>query len=79
MVAARNRQGESMKLITRIYVVVSAILEARSGLSATTLKVGDEAPDFTLPDSDGTETKLSTFKGKRNVVLAFFKEALTGG
>ena len=68
-----------MKLITKIYVVVSAILEARSGLSATVLKVGDEAPEFTLPGSDGKETTLSTFRGKRNVVLAFFKEALTGG
>ena len=68
-----------MKLVTRLYVFVSGILEAGSDRSAPALKVGDEAPDFTLPGSDGKEAKLSSFKGKRNMVLAFFKEALTGG
>ena len=68
-----------MKLITKLYVVVTAILEARFGRSATTLKVGDEAPDFTLPGSDGKEARLSSFRGNRNVVLAFFKEAYSPG
>ena len=43
------------------------------------LKVGDEAPDFTLPDHEGNETKLSDFRGTRNVVLAFYVFAFTGG
>lgn len=43
------------------------------------LKVGDEAPDFTLPDHQGNETKLSEFRGKSNVVLAFYVFAFTGG
>ena len=45
----------------------------------TTLKVGDEAPDFTLPDTDGKPVKLSDFRGKKAVVLAFFVAAFTGG
>ena len=45
----------------------------------TTLKVGDEAPDFTLPGNDGKPVKLSDFRGKKNVVLAFFPAAFTGG
>src|SRR5579871_2161901 len=45
----------------------------------TTLKVGDEAPDFTLPDTDGKPVKLSDFRGKKTVVLAFFVAAFTGG
>ena len=45
----------------------------------TNLKVGDEAPDFTLPDSDGKPVKLSDFRGKNVVVLAFFPAAFTGG
>ena len=45
----------------------------------TTLKVGDKAPDFTLPATDGKTYKLSDFKGKKNVVLAFFVLAFTGG
>ena len=51
----------------------------------TTLKVGQSAPDFTLPstmvgaDGRGVRYKLSDFKGKKNVVLAFYVLAFTGG
>ncbi len=43
------------------------------------LKVGDMAPDFTLPDLTGKAVKLSDFRGKNNVVLAFYVFAFTGG
>jgi thioredoxin-dependent peroxiredoxin len=46
---------------------------------ATSLKVGDAAPDFTLSDHNGKQVKLSDFKGKKNVVLAFYIKASTGG
>jgi cytochrome oxidase Cu insertion factor (SCO1/SenC/PrrC family) len=51
----------------------------------TNLKVGQPAPDFTLPSDisgpDGRKVryKLSDFKGKKNVVLAFYVFAFTGG
>ena len=45
----------------------------------TSLKVGDQAPDFTLPDTDNKPVKLSDFRGKKTVVLAFFVAAFTGG
>lgn len=45
----------------------------------THLKVGDAAPDFTLPGTDGKTYKLSDFKGKKSVVLAFYVLAFTGG
>ena len=51
----------------------------------TNLKVGQPAPDFTLPSTmtgaDGRTVryKLSDFKGKKNVVLAFYVLAFTGG
>jgi peroxiredoxin (alkyl hydroperoxide reductase subunit C) len=45
----------------------------------TSLKVGDMAPDFTLPDLKGQKIKLSDFRGKSNVVLAFYVFAFTGG
>jgi len=45
----------------------------------TQLKVGDAAPEFTLRDTEGKEVKLSDFKGKKNVVLAFYVLAFTGG
>jgi len=51
----------------------------------TNLKVGQPAPDFTLastiagPDGRSVRYKLSDFKGKKNVVLAFYVLAFTGG
>lgn len=45
----------------------------------TPLKPGDPAPDFSLPSTTGKEVKLSDFHGKKNVVLAFFPAAFTGG
>ena len=45
----------------------------------TNLKVGDSAPDFTLRATDGKTYKLSDFKGKKNVVLAIYVLAFTGG
>jgi AhpC/TSA family len=46
------------------------------------LKVGDVAPDFKLEYFDGHELKdvtLSQYRGKKNVVLAFYIFAFTGG
>jgi peroxiredoxin Q/BCP len=45
----------------------------------THLKVGDQAPDFSLRATDGKTYKLSEFKGKKNVVLAIYVLAFTGG
>ncbi len=45
----------------------------------TTLKVGDMAPDFDLPSTSGGSIKLSDYRGKSAVVLAFFPAAFTGG
>ena len=45
----------------------------------TKLKVGDDAPDFTLTDNSGKKVKLSDFRGKKNVILAFYVLAFTGG
>ena len=45
---------------------------------AVDLKVGDKAPDFSLPGSDGKTWKLSELRGK-TVVVAWFPKAFTGG
>jgi len=39
---------------------------------AKEIEVGEEAPDFVLKDQDQKEVKLSDFRGKKNVVLAFY-------
>jgi hypothetical protein len=46
------------------------------------LKIGDQAPDFKLQYFDGNDLKdvsLSQYRGKKNVVLAFYVFAFTGG
>jgi peroxiredoxin Q/BCP len=45
----------------------------------THLKVGQPAPEFTLRATDGKTYKLSDFKGKKNIVLAAYVLAFTGG
>ena len=42
------------------------------------LKIGDKAPEFTLPDADGRLVSLSEFKGK-NVVVYFYPKDSTPG
>jgi cytochrome oxidase Cu insertion factor (SCO1/SenC/PrrC family) len=45
----------------------------------THLKVGDAAPAFTLTNTKGEKVSLSDFRGRKNVVLAFYVLAFTGG
>ncbi len=47
--------------------------------TAAELKIGDMAPDFSLQASDGKTYKLSDFKGKQAVVIAWFPRAFTQG
>jgi peroxiredoxin Q/BCP len=60
-------------------VLATALSAQQIAPPKTNLKVGDEAPDFTLPDTDNKPVKLSDFRGKKVVVLAFFVAAFTGG
>jgi peroxiredoxin Q/BCP len=43
------------------------------------IKVGDQAPDFTLPDQKGQPVSLSSFAGKKDVVLYFYPRDFTPG
>ena len=65
-------------------LLLSATLQAQQPKPAAPmkLKVGDVAPDFKLKYFDGAKLQdisLSDFKGKKNVALAFFVLAFTGG
>jgi len=48
-------------------------------VAKTNLKVGDVAPDFTLLSDKWEQVKLSEYRGKKNVILAFYVLAFTGG
>ncbi len=54
-------------------------LAATAGAGTKEPGVGDIAPAFTLPGSDGKTHSLADFKGKEAVVLAWFPKAFTGG
>jgi peroxiredoxin Q/BCP len=43
------------------------------------LRVGDQAPPFSLPGSDGRTYQLSDYRGRQVVVLAWFAKAFTSG
>ncbi|MBI2171800.1 MAG: redoxin family protein [Chloroflexi bacterium] len=43
------------------------------------LQVGDPVPDVSFTGADRKEYKLTDFKGKQNVVVAFYARAFTGG
>src|SRR5512141_1255560 len=57
--------------------MTSPILAALLGAAA--LKVGDKAPDFTLPDTQGMPVTLSRLLEKGPVILAFYPKAFTPG
>ncbi len=42
------------------------------------LSPGDPAPDFTLPDADGTQVSLADYRGRR-VIVYFYPAAMTPG
>lgn len=61
-------------------ILFALVALAFSGLArAADLKIGDKAPDFTLSDQNGNKVHLADFQGKKNVVLAFYVLAFTGG
>jgi hypothetical protein len=70
------------------WLMVASLLSPRASaqqeksVPSPSLKVGDMAPDFKLSYFDGTDLKnvsLSDYRGKKNVVLAFYIFAFTGG
>lgn len=69
------------KLLPAMLLLAFALVAAaqQPAPPKTHLKVGQPAPDFSLTDTNGKPFKLSDFKGKRNVVLAFYVLAFTGG
>jgi AhpC/TSA family len=53
--------------------------QQQAAIAKTNLKVGEAAPDFTLLDSQWQKVRLSDYRGKKTVILAFYVLAFTSG
>jgi hypothetical protein len=79
-----NRIGGWVAVAATLLSLINPALaqSKKAAKSAPALKVGDMAPDFKMQYFDGKDLKdvsLSDFRGKKNVVLAFYVFAFTGG
>jgi cytochrome oxidase Cu insertion factor (SCO1/SenC/PrrC family) len=66
-------------LLAGFLVPASHAADQSSSVPPPKIKVGDMAPDFTLEDQNGKKVSLNEFRGKKNVALAFYIFAFTGG
>ena len=69
-------------VITLAFTGIRAVAAEEQKPEPLKLQVGDVAPDFTLLQYDGQSVKpvsLHDYRGKKNVALAFFVFAFTGG
>ena len=66
-------------LVVALGLCTTAFAQQKAAMPDPTVKVGQMAPDFKLTDQNGKEVSLSEFRGKKNVALAFYVFAFTGG
>lgn len=67
------------KSVRQLISVAFAVLMLFGAAVSSALEVGDMAPDFALPGTDGRTYQLSDFRGKQAVVIAWFPKAYTYG
>jgi cytochrome oxidase Cu insertion factor (SCO1/SenC/PrrC family) len=66
-------------LLVASFLPASHAADKPSEMPPPKIKVADMAPDFTLQDQNGNKVSLHDFRGKKNVALAFYIFAFTGG
>jgi len=65
--------------VSKTLAAAALVLAGAAAAGAAELQVGDMAPDFSLAGSDGKNYRLSDFRGKKAVVIAWFPKAFTPG
>jgi cytochrome oxidase Cu insertion factor (SCO1/SenC/PrrC family) len=71
--------GGLLFLAPAMPVPLAAQEQQKPAITETNLKVGEMAPDFTLPSDQKDPVTLSQYRGKKTVILAFYVLAFTGG
>ncbi len=69
----RRVMKETWQRLLASFVLTFVLMGAGTPVAEVSVNVGDEAPDFALSDSAGKVHKLSDFRGKKVVVLEFFR------
>ena len=76
-VALRRRWYTWAVLVLSVVLVLGGaafnFVLARIPAVQTTLRVGERAPEFTLPDATGRPVALADYRGKKPVVIVFYR------
>ncbi len=68
-----------MRTLRLVPALAVLLLSFAACAAPAPVKVGEKAPDFTLPSTDGTKVTLSKLLAKGPVILAFYPKAFTMG
>jgi hypothetical protein len=75
----RFLSGSLILAFAPLFALSPSLSQKKDEISKTNLKVGDTAPDFALLSDQWKTVKLSDYHGKKNVFLAVYVLAFTGG
>ncbi len=69
----------AMTMLVLTLMACGSLAEEETAEMGKKLQVGDRAPGFDLPGSDGATYSLAEYAGKKTVVITWFPKAFTGG
>src|SRR4029450_7682044 len=75
----KRRIALGLSAFAAVILPVPELLPEEKAPPRTPVEAGKPAPDFTLRDESGKDIKLSSFAGKKSVLLAFYAKDFTPG
>ena len=72
MIEFSKEEPYMIRRAIRVMVILLVLVGLTAPVTVAALEVGDKAPDFELPSSQGGKLKLSSFQGKKNVLIQFY-------